>query len=309
MAAYEAKTTATSWRWLYVLMLWCGATATVAAIRGAWSRRDLGALLLILWFSGTLVFCVFFNWTINERIVLPAIFPAAVLAVPLDGRDGRSQGLDRRVRVGVVPTVVVSLLVAAADMEFADAGRTFARTTARQANSRGRNVYFAGHWGFQFYMEQEGAVPLDFRRPQLREGDLLVYPTYHTSGAPPDVPFRIVSDTKGLFANPWGVQTMDPAAGAGFYSSIFGNVPYAISREGLADRFFILEQSAGRAEPVESIAARTCQFRTDYYAGTSKMASISTAAPVGSAAKPSACGHASRRPTCRKSDAANRKRR
>ena len=32
-----------------------------------------------------------------------------------------------------------------------------------------RQVWFQGHWGFQYYMESLGAIPLDYGNPKLKK--------------------------------------------------------------------------------------------------------------------------------------------
>ena len=50
-----------------------------------------------------------------------------------------------------------------------------------------RKIYFAGHWGFQHYMQQRGATALDKRRTKLAVGDVVVLPDNNTAliGLPP----------------------------------------------------------------------------------------------------------------------------
>jgi 4-amino-4-deoxy-L-arabinose transferase-like glycosyltransferase len=227
--------------WVFVAMLLAGGMAIVAVLQGWAAKFDRTGTLLGLWFVGTIAFCVFFNWTVNERIILPAVFPVAVLAMRWFESLKTSRVAVAWTAACLIPTMGIALLVAAADYDFAAAGRSFAQTTVRRLLKEGSRIYFAGHWGFQYYMEQEGALALNHKKALVRPGDLVVYPTFHTTQTAAPVGWsRIELDTEDRFADTYGVQTMNTNSGAGFYSTVFGNVPYAPTNNRSLDFFFIL---------------------------------------------------------------------
>lgn len=91
-----------------------------------------------------------------------------------------------------------------------------------------RTVWFQGHWGFQYYAQRFGGEPVDFDHLSLRKDDLLVMPVYNTNvrGRPPGAePYRKVE----IPVAGW-VSTMRSSAGAGFYSAIYGPLPFAFGR-------------------------------------------------------------------------------
>lgn len=204
---------------------------------------DADTALLALWLGGTLVFVVFLNWTVNARVLLPAAFPAAVLAVRwLESQEEPRGGL---VLAGLAcaATLAVSFDLALADQDMADASRTFARTVARQALARGRHGRFIGHWGFQYYLEREGAEPFDYKDQRAGPGDVLFVALNNTGALPLRAPARTEASYP-IAAKRW-LTTMDvPGGTAGFYSSQFGPAPFALSKGSLTDTFLV--QDFGR---------------------------------------------------------------
>jgi hypothetical protein len=90
-------------------------------------------------------------------------------------------------------------------------------------------VWFQGHWGFQHYMEAAGARAQDFKRSELRRGDLVVIPVNNTNLRPPPERSARLVGKKTLMPFPY-VATMDQVLGAGFYSDLWGPLPFAVGR-------------------------------------------------------------------------------
>jgi hypothetical protein len=90
-------------------------------------------------------------------------------------------------------------------------------------------VWFQGHWGFQHYMEAAGARAQDFKRSELTRGDLVVVPVNNTNLRPPPEHAARLVGKKTLMPFPY-VATMDQALGAGFYSDLWGPLPFAVGR-------------------------------------------------------------------------------
>jgi hypothetical protein len=117
----------------------------------------------------------------------------------------------------------VSLAVAHADGELARSARDASEIIRRRAG--GQVVWFEGHWGFQYYMERWGARPLDVKTTLCMPGDILVVPRNNSS--PYDVPDGTVSEIERLqLWQPELVATMDWKLGAGFYSDVWGALPF-----------------------------------------------------------------------------------
>ncbi len=228
------------------VMALAGAAALTFAAAGCCARRDAESLLLGLWCFGTIGFCAFINWTVNVRVLLPAVFPISVLVI----RWVESLGTCNRwlfwTKVSLCPTLATSLIVATADYDFAIAAKRFAQTTARKLISSGEQVTFVGHWGFQYYMEREGAQPLDYvgettvannRYYLLKPGEIIIYPD-NNSGTEPMMA-NIVFIFREEFSSRFGVHTMNKNANAGFYSNVFGNVAYNLAFDRPVDAFSV----------------------------------------------------------------------
>ncbi len=234
----------------FAILVVAGLSVTLLAADCVIRRRDWNTVLLGLWSFGTLVFCLFLNWTVNARIFLPAAFPLAVLLVRRMEIHPKSVTLIGWCRWALVPVLLISFLVGLADQQHARAGRDFARSAFMHRALRQRPVYFAGHWGFQYYMEQAGARPVDYSSLDLRPGTLIVYPAVNSAVrrvyAEPYLEQRTVHDTSDSYRNPYRVHLMGLRPRAGFHSSVFGNVPYVFLGTPYIDRFVVNECIPGR---------------------------------------------------------------
>jgi 4-amino-4-deoxy-L-arabinose transferase-like glycosyltransferase len=229
---------------LYILgavFVAAGMAAIYLTLRHLWQRwRDPGAWLLACWVFGALVFLAAINWTVAARNVLPAVPPLALLAamLPGPGRKKRArqtsadveQPLNRAVLAGAaVAGLALALVAAWADFSWANTVRQRATELTAGLKQDGRTIYFMGHWGFQYYMEEHGAVALD-SNARMSNHDVLVCPQNNTN-----VDWRVVrplSQVKELQEpSSWMARLGDPRAGAGFYTIIFGPLPITFSAD------------------------------------------------------------------------------
>jgi hypothetical protein len=165
------------------LLAAAGVAVGIMITQGALVRKESGfrdALFLMLWIGGVFVFAARLNWSINARSILPLVPPVCILiARSMENRPNQS------IRPYVFAAVIagtVTLMTMIADDQFALANRFAASQLMK--NRTGERVWFTGHWGFQYFMQQQGALPLDDQHPVCRSGDLLVVPL-NNYGAPP----------------------------------------------------------------------------------------------------------------------------
>ena len=215
-----------------------GAGVVALAAIDVWPRRDADSLLLSLWVLGTLVFAVFFNWTVNARSLLPAA-PAVgmLIARRLERRNGFQRGIIPAAPVAA--SVALSLALAWADWRLADAARDAAARLAAPGGAPAGTLWFQGHWGFQHYMEARGAKPLDWRRSRLVPGDRVAIPIDNANVVPlpaDAVVHRAIQDF-GVF--PF-LATLSPHLRAGFYLDDWGPLPFAFGRVP-PERYVLLE--------------------------------------------------------------------
>ncbi|MCU0600760.1 MAG: hypothetical protein MUE70_16045 [Desulfobacterales bacterium] len=105
--------------------------------------------------------------------------------------------------------------------------RNAARKIIEDWKPKVNNVYFLGHWGFQYYMQEYGGVPFDYKSTKLKINDVIVYPTGNTNvqDLNKKVLALITSYDEDLI-KPF--STMNSRTGAGFYSSVWGPLPYSV---------------------------------------------------------------------------------
>jgi 4-amino-4-deoxy-L-arabinose transferase-like glycosyltransferase len=204
-------------------------------------HRDSESLLLFMWVIGTFLFAGFINWTTNGRSILPMTIPAGIVITRRLERQTRTYKTNKRSALPrtIIPlaaTLALSFALAWADTGFAETGKAAAATIHEAYNNR--QVWFQGHWGFQYYMEQIGAKPVDFKQFRPIVGDVMVMPKTNTNVVrlPTNWP---LTRTFEIVSNPW-MSTMNYDAGAGFYSNVFGPLPFVIGRI-MPERFDIFE--------------------------------------------------------------------
>ena len=122
---------------------------------------------------------------------------------------------------------VLSIWVAAADTHLANLARAAAQNVRGRTSNEGGTLWYGGHWGFQYYMEQLGALPVDALDFQIRPGDFVAVPENNArlAGFPPDLSFQ--KEAVLDLPNPSGAAVLSWQLGAGFYSSYWGPLPFA----------------------------------------------------------------------------------
>ena len=217
-----------------------GGVVTALFAAASWrARPDADSALLVLWLGGTIAFAMFFNWTVAARVILPAAFPSALLLVRwLESMEGCGAAYwTSWLKVAVALTLGLSFLLALVDLRHANASRTFVETTVRDLKRDHPRIWFSGHWGFQYYMEREGAGPFNYQGQDLAAGDLIVMPGINTNVRKIQVPMQPV--TQRAFPNPYPFHLMSPTSHAGFYSSLYGPAPFGFSKEDYIDQFAV----------------------------------------------------------------------
>jgi len=193
-------------------------------------KRDPDSLFLLLWLAGTFVFAGFLNWTVNARSVLPMAPAAGILiARRLEQGRGAADAAGPWLAIPLVAALVVSLAVTWADYTSAGASRRGAGDIYRKYAQEGSDVWFQGHWGFQFYMEERGARPIEINRSRIKRGDRVIVP-FNNTNVYYDVlsTLPMVCNYDLVYYPSLYLSTVARPSGAGFYSSLWGPLPYAI---------------------------------------------------------------------------------
>ena len=204
-----------------------GVSVLALAIAEVRRRPDAQSWLLGLWVWGTFLFAALVNWTVNGRSILPMAPAVAILVV-------RRMELRESVRLGMQTVclavgAIVALLVVSADVSHANAVWNVSDQVSTKYSQAPGKHWFQGHWGFQYYMQELGWSPVDFKSSPLAPGDIVAVPSNNTNLLPPTPEKSKLLDT--FTAERFAVAaTMDQGTGAGFYSSVWGPLPFAIGR-------------------------------------------------------------------------------
>jgi len=201
------------------------------AIEDAVKNNDGASALFVLWVIGAFIFASFVNWTTNARAVFPMAPAAGILFVRKLERLGMSS---RRTSIGqyvpLIPAAIIALSVTWADYGLANSSRQAAHDILGKYSNKTARVWFQGHWGFQYYMEEGGARAIDWSRSHISKGDIMVIPA--GSANIMDVPEEQFSTVEVLRYRPSSyISTLSGINEAGFYSTRFGVLPYRFGRE------------------------------------------------------------------------------
>ena len=204
------------------------------AIAEVWRhKKDADSWLLALWVVGTWIFAGFLNWTVNARSVLPLIPAAGILMFRrLDWFPSilTTRGAAAVMACAVAVVGLLSFWVTASDVAWANSARQAADLIYQKTRAERGTVFFAGHWGFQYYMQAKGFIPADQVNSPFREGDLVIIPENNIEIIGRPGGFRFVARENLELLGGQLATTMDSALDAGFYSSYWGPLPFAFGR-------------------------------------------------------------------------------
>lgn len=216
--------------------------------------RDPRSIVLLAWLGLSLPVTFYIHFAPKYLVPsMPAI--AILLARALCRRPGLLWQRDRddpppqtmqRLLYGTIfGGALLSLLIVHADAAFADLGRRAAADFIAPRVARGERVWFCGHWGFQWYAQQAGGLPMTREPPLPQPGDLVVASQradcYHLPRYPQRERLATLSDDS------IGGRAMASEVGASFFSNGGGFLPWMVSWEPL-DRYD-LYRLTGPAHP------------------------------------------------------------
>ena len=216
---------------LQVLFWAAGGTSLIALVLAElYRRRDADSLLLACWALGTFVFTAFFNWIVNGRSILPMAVPLAILVVRrLEQRTSAGAKFSPALLIApVFAGGALAIWVTTADYFLAVSPEVAAQAIHSAYGTGAHRLWFQGHWGFQYYMEKNGAMALDLQHLQLTEGDYIAMPSDNSNVYPLKEPVTELE----TFAVPvtGNLTIMNKETGAGFFASLWGPLPFAWGR-------------------------------------------------------------------------------
>jgi hypothetical protein len=224
------STHVTYWGWVEIQLpfLVAGGISLLAlAVVDAGKNRNADSAFLTAWVLGTYIFAVYVNWTTNGRSILPMIPAVGILIARRLEITQRIVSL-ARLAVPLGAAGMVALWITCADTGWAESAKKAADLIHQKTRTESGTVWFAGHWGFQYYMQAYGAHSVDVSNfsSSFHAGDFVVLPKNNTNLfdiAPEFVTSREVIEVP----MPRRAATMCPELGAGFYSSVWGPLPFA----------------------------------------------------------------------------------
>ena len=195
--------------------------------------------LLLLWVAGILFFSFFLNWSINSRSLLPLAPALTILLWSQLGSESKSQKETSRIElIPLLPVLLVSVSIAWADHRLAASARDAAIYSARNYINQQNTLWFQGGWGFQYYMQRFGGMRVVLNESILKPGDVLIVPVNGSNIVPvPRDHFEAIQ-VKEFDTTSW-ISVLSGRAGAGFYTSMAGALPYVFGR-GYTEPYYIL---------------------------------------------------------------------
>jgi len=224
-----------SLNWLFILQCYlfsiAGMGVLLLALSDLWRGKDADSFLLFAWIAGTLLFSCFLNWTVSGRSVLPML-PA--IGILLTRRIEHRRTLHdmmtaRYILLPLTLSLVVSISVVRADYLWADTVRQEAVKISTLYKNDFSTLWFQGHWGFQYYMEMHGGKALDRKNSLIARGDRVVNPSNNTNVIPLSEDLFELIHVDRITPCSW-LSTSNRLTGAGFYSSLYGPLPFVIDR-------------------------------------------------------------------------------
>jgi 4-amino-4-deoxy-L-arabinose transferase-like glycosyltransferase len=182
------------------------------------ARRDGVQLVLGAWLLTPLLVAPYLHLPAKYAL---AAAPAMALAVARRPESTRRVIVAATVALGIV----LGVLILRADERFAGLGRRAAAELVAPRVAAGRNVWFNGHWGFQWYAERAGARPLTTTPPHPRWGDLVIATRHAEDEMMGAMPHRRLIET--LEDVRPGGRVMSRTHDAGFFSNGWGYLPWA----------------------------------------------------------------------------------
>lgn len=205
-------------------------------------HRDADALVLAAWILGIFVFASLFNWSVNGRTLLPLAPATGILLTRAIDSYARSRPrfVSRAVPGTLIAAAAFAAVLNSVDFSLAAAAQRGAEGVASMARSDEARLWFQGHWGFQHYCQEFGGRPFVAGRSRLNDGDMIATPANQLLKTE-------IASIKGLTPVAavrervaTGMCVMNMFSGAGFYSDLYGPLPFVFGP--VTDERFLLHR-------------------------------------------------------------------
>lgn len=212
----------------------------------SWKNYWVGDnIFLFLWIIGVIAFHSLAGF-VAVRFILYALTPLVILFFRLLEKKMSAKLVTGIAVTTIALTATLGFFVSVADCAYANVYRNFSSKIGQDYQRNGNNIWYLGHWGFQFYMDKQNYSQLEHFSTLPKNGDVLMLAV-----APepeilhPELLNRLrvlnVIDAKTSFP----LRTMNDDSFAGFYTSKvkenFTFLPFSFSSNPILERFIILE--------------------------------------------------------------------
>lgn len=235
LAAVGASVLAIRYGWL----AFAAAATAVALVDIAWDairRRDRVQLGLWLWLWLALPIVIYVH--LPSKYLLPSL-PAAAMLVVRRLPDEYAQAKRWLIPATAAAGAILGILILIGIRDLAQIQKRAVAELVVPHVRRGERVWFAGHWGFQWYAENAGAAPVTLEAPLPQHGEVIVVSYADFPRFAPRWTARRVIQSVTYPGNGVG-RVMDAAGGAGFFSNPWGFLPWVWGKGG-ANRFEVWE--------------------------------------------------------------------
>jgi 4-amino-4-deoxy-L-arabinose transferase-like glycosyltransferase len=213
--------------WIVALALWGAGMLVLFALSAKkliQSAQNNGEAFLLLWAPATLLFFILIGDMINARYILLAV-PALYLIIFRETPQ-------RRLISMIIPTAILSLMLAYADFSFVNANRDWVEETVVPLQRQGFRVWSGAESGLRFYLERKGIVSLTSKDTSPAPADLVVrhagFPFRYALSDRIE-PLLVVLKTFTL-ENRFPIHTFNAVSRAGLHDSRLGLAPFTLSR-------------------------------------------------------------------------------
>jgi len=212
----------TGWLWIAPVAGF-GAAVVADVVADSVRRRDPTSGMLALWLLVALPIVIYLHFPSKYLVACaPAaaiVSARAVLSLPRPRAHAIAGGL-------IAAGAILGVMILRADSTFAGLGRRAAEELVAPYVTSGQNVWFNGHWGFQWYAEKAGGRCLTSTPPHPVHGDLVVSSVETITGIPIQS-FRSRELVATVTDQSPGGRIVSSQLGAGFYSNGWGYLPWA----------------------------------------------------------------------------------
>ena len=233
---------------LLSFFLACGITATTLMLKelamllfghGPHASKSENALFL-LWFWGVIIYNILLMPFESARYLLPAFVPLVIVLIRKIEEAGAVVDYKQPVVAAICLNSILCVGLLYSDYKHADIYRDLA-SKIKIGKLNNKKVYFDGNWGFWYYMERQGAIRAYNYGNTIADGNLFVRPIY-SSPKPLERDFdsHLNLLKSKTYNESFPLRLLSKPSQAGFYSQVWGFLPYSFSREPL-DTFSIYQ--------------------------------------------------------------------